>query len=204
MIEIIIPTMLPDIKVAKLVKQISNTAGYAHHILYTGTNSSASVNRNIGLRQATGDMVVMVDDDIEFTNISLNWLRDMVEVLSRDDVIMVSAQLLNKDHSYAYMTGLQDCNLSPRTYGETVVPSKKLLTACCAFKHNNLLFDENFIGSGFEDIDYCNQLAAFKPNGKFIVCHSSLAIHHNEAKNQRGEYWEYNKTHYERKWGVKV
>lgn len=204
MIEIIIPTMLEDVKLKHLINQIKRTANYPYEILFTGTNSSASANRNIGLRQSKCPMVVMVDDDIEFPNISYGWLNNLVETLSRPDVVMVSAQLLNKDHTYAYMTGLQDCKLPPKVVGETIVPTKRILTACCAFKHYGLLFDENFVGSGFEDIDFCNQLAKKRPDDKFIICHSALAIHRNEAKNQRGDYWTYNEQYYNRKWNIKT
>lgn len=204
MIEIIIPTLLPEKKLGKLVNQIRDTAGYPYQIIHTGLNGSASNNRNHGLKKCKGNQVIMIDDDIEFPKESLGWLKVMAECLSKPSTLMVSAQLLNQDLSYAYMTGLQDNNLSPMISGETEVPSRRILTACCGFKHNNTLFDDNFIGSGFEDIDYCNMLSELVPDGKFIICHSARAIHKNEAKNQRGIFWNYNKMYYNKKWGTNL
>ena len=78
---------------------------------------------------------------------------------------------------------------------------RRLLTACCAFKPCGLLFDEGYVGSGFEDIDFCNRLAEARPDGKFVICHDSKVVHRNEAKNQRGENWRLNLARYERAWG---
>jgi glycosyltransferase involved in cell wall biosynthesis len=204
MIDVVIPTMRRAADLALLLDQIRQTAGYPCRVIVTGTNASAAVNRNLGLSQTNGDRVVMVDDDIEFTADSTGWLRVLADALNRPEVVMVSAQLLNPNGSYAYMTGLQDCGLEPRSSGETVVPSKRLLTACCAFKPHGLRFDEAYIGSGFEDCDYSNQLAAIRPDGVFLVCHDARAIHRNEAKNQRGSYWDRNKARYLAKWGGEI
>lgn len=202
MIEVIIPTRSSPPALEKLVRQIHATAGYPHKIVYTGLYASAACNRNIGLDRSEGKAIVMVDDDIEFSPESAGWLAIFQEALSRPEVVMVSAQLLNPNGSFAYMTGLDDCGLSPRKDGESVVPSKRLLTACCAFKHHNLRFDEKFIGSGFEDLDFCNSLAAVRPDGIFLVCHRALAVHRNEHKNQQGSYWRANEAYYNRKWRI--
>lgn len=200
-VPIIIPTRSPPESLYKLVRQIESTAGYPHHILFTGEDASAAVNRNLGLRLVQGDIAVMVDDDVEFTPSCSGWLRVLVEALLRPDVLMVSAQLLTPLGGFAYMTGVDDCGINPKQVGETIVPTKRLLTACCAFKHCGLLFDENYVGSGFEDIDFCNQLARARPDGLFLVCHRAWAIHRNEQKNQCGENWRRNQDYYLGKWG---
>lgn len=203
MIDIVIPTRSLPNAVRRLVNQIRDTAGYPHRIIHTGTDRSAAANRNLGLSKVEGDIVAMVDDDIEFLPESAGWLNVMSEALSRPNVVMVSAQLFTPNGSFAYMTGLEDCGLIPKRHGESVVPTKRLLTACCAFRHCGLRFDEQFVGSGFEDLDFCNSLAQSQPDGLFLVCHRAWAVHHNERKNQCGINWKINETIYERKWGIK-
>lgn len=199
--EVIIPTRRRVDQLIDLVGQIRDTAGCRVDIIYTGVDTSASINRNIGLSQLRGEVAVMVDDDIEFPARYAGWLKVMLAALDRPEVVMVSAQMFDAGGAYAYMTGLDDCGNKPKSDGETVVPSKRLLTACCAFKHCGLRFDEGYIGSGFEDVDFCNQLALKRPDGMFLVCHGARAVHRNECKNQRGEYWRRNEAFYIRKWG---
>lgn len=199
-IQVIIPTRKQPFEMSWLTDMIECTAGIPVKLLHTGTNASASVNRNLGLSQLSGDVAVMVDDDVDLS-MSFGWLSIMLAALSRSEVVMVSAQMLKPDGSFAYMTGIEDNGFKPKRIGETVVPSKKLLTACCAFKHCGLRFDENYIGSGFEDIDFCHQLAAKRPDGLFLVCHDARVVHNNERKNQLGEYWKHNEAYYNKKWG---
>lgn len=204
-IDVIVPTMCCPPSLAHLVWQIERTAGHPCRVLVTGADASAAANRNLGLDMAAAgdsDIVAMVDDDVEFGRESAGWLRVMAEALARPEVVMVSAQLLTPSGAFAYMTGLDDCGGTPRRHGETVVPTRRLLTACCAFRRCGLRFDEGYVGSGFEDVDFCNQLAAARPDGVFLVCHEALAIHRNEAKNQRGENWSRNEAYYKHKWGL--
>ena len=198
---VIIPTRSGPDRLARLVEQIAATAGHPHRIVYTGlsTGSEAAI-RNLGLSFAGADVVAMVDDDVAFD--SVGWLRVLAEALARPEVVMVSAQLFNPGGGYAYMTGLSDCGLEGRPDGETVVPTKRLLTACCAFRPCGLRFDERYVGSGFEDVDFCNQLAQARPDGAFLVCHAARAVHRNEAKEQRGLNWKHNEALYKTKWGT--
>lgn len=199
--EVIIPTRRQSYELSGLESQIVRTAGCPVTVIHTGADASASVNRNLGLSRITSEVAVMVDDDIEFLDESQGWLTYMLAELSKPEVVMVSAQMLNQSGEFSYMTGLEDCGNKPRRDGVTIVPSKRLLTACCAFKHHGLRFDEEYIGSGFEDIDFCNQLAARVPDGVFAICHSARVVHRNECKNQRGGYWKHNETIYTKKWG---
>lgn len=200
--DVIVPSMQSAKSLRPLADRIRATAGMPCRVIPTGLAASASANRNRGLVLSGAAVVAMVDDDIEFGPESAGWLRVFADALARPEVVMVSAQLLKPDGSFAYMTGLDDCGNTGRRHGETVVPTRRLLTACCAFKPNGLTFDERYVGSGFEDIDFCNQLAAAVPGGVFLVCHAALAVHRNEAKNQRGKFWQHNEAAYIEKWGA--
>ena len=81
------------------------------------------------------------------------------------------------------------------------MPSRKLLTACIAIGNDGLRFDEHFLGSGFEDDDFCMQLREKYPDGIWLILHDVKVIHTNEKKNQAAP-WLHNRRHFETKWGV--
>lgn len=197
MIPVIIPSISPVSTI--LIEEIVAAGGNPIQI---HSKSSAAINRNAGLAAVSNaEMVVMIDDDIK--PMHRDWLKIMIGALSRPEVVMVSAQLYAANgERFGYMTGLQDWGGIPKDTGETVVPTKRLLTACCAFKPSGCKFDEGYVGSGFEDIDFCNQLAAARPDGIFLVCHDAHVIHFNEMREQRGINWVMNKARYEMKWGT--
>jgi len=80
------------------------------------------------------------------------------------------------------------------------VEQRQLPTTLIAFRNNHIRFDEMFIGSGFEDNDFCRQFGREYPNGKFVICNRVKVIHLNEMKNQKGRYWEVNKNYFLKKW----
>lgn len=198
-IKVIIPTQKSAKQLEWLIEQIKSTACIPCQVYVTGlANGSASQNRNKGLEWAKDDKwVCMVDDDCQFTY--PGWLKQLATTMARDEVVFASASLYSPSGLPAYMTGLQDCGGMHHPSGEWEVPTKRVLTACCVFKPNGLRFDENFIGSGFEDTDYCNQLSKLKPEGKFIVDFNSKAVHVNEMKEQRNN-WNWNHLVYQSKW----
>lgn len=199
-IKVIIPTQKSAEQVSTLVAQIKETAGVPCEVFVTGIkDGSASVNRNCGLDWAKdAEWVCMVDDDCLVPNYC--WLAVLAEAMNHWDVVFASSALYKANGAPAYMTGLNNCGGVMQTHGTWVCPNKRILTACCAFKPHGLRFDEHYVGSGFEDTDFCNQLAA-KVDAvcKFIVCFNSRVIHNNEMKEQRNN-WEWNKLLYDSKW----
>jgi hypothetical protein len=92
---------------------------------------------------------------------------------------------------------------APLMFGRvTEAAEQKLATACVAFRRTDLRFDENFIGSGFEDDDYCYQLRAQNPKARFVVDNGVMVTHLNEMKNQRGRFFDHNKRYFQQKWNV--
>jgi glycosyltransferase involved in cell wall biosynthesis len=194
MIDVIIPTLKAQSEIAPLVKEIQETAGTEVRVYATCQQVSASANRNIGLNWAQSDVVIMVDDDIfSFTP---KWALLLARtLLLKKNRVMVSPQLLKPDGSFGFLMG----STAQKLHGISVATGY-LPTACIAIRRNELRFDENFIGSGFEDNDYCAQLRLIQPNAKFIIDHNVHAIHKNERKNQHGKYWTANKAYFEQKW----
>lgn len=196
MIDIVIPTLRDanDPIIISLIEEINRTAGVPVHVAATCTKASASVNRNLGLDWAKSDVIFMVDDDI--SGFPVGWVKILEHTIrTQDDCVMLSPQLLMPDHTFGFMMGVRRQRLSGLSTAAGILP-----TACIAIWANELRFDENFIGSGFEDNDYCAQLRQLNPNARFLVNHDVQVIHANEKKNQHGTYWDHNKAYFEKKW----
>jgi GT2 family glycosyltransferase len=185
-IEIVIPTCLSRAKIAPLVCDVE---GYAIGVRVHPTclNASAAKNRNYGLDSLFTDTeyVIMIDDDIR--DFYPGWFTDMVRPLRENpDIIFVSARLMAPDGSFGAMmhgsggkyTGIEEVPEAP--------------TACCAFRKTDLRFNEEYIGSGFEDTEFCRRLKERHSGGKIVVENRCRVTHLNEQKNQHGQYFEHN------------
>ncbi|MFW6272475.1 MAG: glycosyltransferase family 2 protein, partial [bacterium] len=191
-IDIVIPTIKKefDENIKKQIKEIdSNTDNV--NIIVTGLKASAASNRNYGLSKVKSDIVVMMDDDM--TGFYPNWLNDLIDIFNIDENChLVSARLLTTQKTFGHMTG--NCNDFTTPYA--FVSSKQVPTACIAFKNDETRFDINYIGSGFEDNDFCLQLSDKYPRGTVYISNKCKLIHINEMKNQKGFYWQINHDYF--------
>jgi len=196
-IDVIIPTCRRPDEVAPLVDEIERTAGCPVNILATCQDASASVNRNMGLRWAQSDPRIMLDDDI--CDFDAGWVMSLAEAIeATPDCVMLSPQLMKPGKlEYALMMGMAPpTSGKPRGAGCTNVGRVPLLTACVVIRKDDILFDEGFVGSGWEDNAYCGAQNELYPNGFRVVSHEIQVVHRNEMKNQR-EHFERNRRHYE-------
>lgn len=192
--------MKPDIIVVsnktklQLAPMACDLEGFAlgHNIIWTCQDASASINRNCGLGQAKTEIVVMMDDDI--SGFYEGWIDGLIEpLIGDDDVVYVSANLVNRDGSLGPMMfrGNNDEKW-------TQVP--RAPTACVAFRNDGIRFDERFIGSGFEDDDFCAKLEEKYDGGKFLVHNEVRIVHDNTEVNQHGKYFEHNQKLFNSIW----
>lgn len=160
---------------------------------------SAAINRNICLTHVeVGEVAVMIDDDIE--GFYPGWVDDLTAPLLRNEsIVMVSARLLNPDGSLGPTCSrcydAEPDEVEVTSNGVCVLP-----TAAIAFRHRGHLFDEKFLGSGFEDNDWCMQYLRDDPGSRFIQSNRCRLIHRNEMKNQKGAYWKHNQAYFFNKW----
>ncbi len=204
MIDVIIPTCKTQLSLAYELHDMLVADGCRARVRATCQQGSAAYNRNWGLNQATADCVIMVDDDV--CQFPAGWVHQLADVLLLNPYcIMVSARLMNDDGTLGPM--LRNGPPGPLG-GWTYVDA--LPTACIAFRNDGLRFDENFIGSGWEDDDFCAQLRRKYPKGTFIINEDVRVVHRNEMKNQGfikgkgpvpGGNFEKNQAYYESKWG---
>jgi glycosyltransferase involved in cell wall biosynthesis len=193
--KIVVPTCKSKDEIEPLIEEIRRYSPRVP-IIATCTNGSAAENRNIGLSQCGLDeTVIFVDDDV--TGFFPGWDIMLVEpLICRTNVVMVAARLLRPDGRLAYMMG-ENYDVD-QPFVE--VTERRLPTACITFVCNGLTFDETFIGSGFEDTDFCKQLGNRYKNGLFVINNKVRLIHKNEQKNQNGENWKHNKAWFVKKW----
>lgn len=184
-VSIIIPTVKTEGEIASLISEIKNSVAYELNlIIASDINKSAAENRNVGLDKAKTEFIIMCDDDME--RFSCDWDRDLVEALKYTGASMVGARLLNPDGT------LQKTNYKNIDLSKDFIEVRRMITACCAFRNTTLRFDENYIGSGFEDTDFCKQLG-----GKFFVANKVKVTHRNENKNPHKKQ---NKKYFKEKW----
>lgn len=195
-IDIIIPSCKEPADYELQMAQIKKTRFSSGNIIFTGKKASASINRNTGLNASNTDIVIMMDDDM--TGFYWGWDIDLVRPLMRDsDILISSARLMNENGKPAY-TMIENYDLTVDH-----ICSKKIPTACIAFRKTDLRFDELFIGSGFEDDDFCRQmLQKYGYDKYFVTANNCKLVHLNEAKNQSGTYWDANKAYFQRKWAT--
>ena len=194
--DIIIPTCKPRCELNSIVDTINKTTNNRHNIILTGFNASAATNRNYGLMRSTSEYVIMMDDDM--TDFYNNWDLDLKQPFDEiENVIMVSPRLYNVDGTPGIMLDI----MIDETQDYFNVIKRQLPTACIMFKKTGVRFDENYIGSGFEDNDFCIQMALSNQGGKFIIHNKCKLTHINEMKNQKGKYWQQNQKYFFSKWG---
>ena len=184
-VNIIIPTIRTKKEITALVSEIKSSVVYELDLIIVSGNGSAAKNRNIGLDKAKAEFIIMCDDDIE--SFSSGWDRELIDALKQTGASMIGARLFNPDGA------LQVTNYRNFDLSEDFVEVRTMITACCAFKNTKLRFDENYIGSGYEDTDFCRQLG-----GKFFVANRVKIIHRNESKNM---FNERNRKYFKEKWG---
>jgi glycosyltransferase involved in cell wall biosynthesis len=195
MYSIIIPTFRTEEELSEMIKEVKESVTGVCELIVTSTEASAAVNRNIGLNKAKYDNIIMIDDDMR--DFPVGWNEEIIRPLNEEErVVLVSARLINKDGSAAMnMGGNYDVSKPIVEVLNGFIP-----TACIAYKKNELRFDENYIGSGFEDTDLMCQFMRKFPEGRHVINNSVMIVHLNEMKRQRDGRWEKNESYYRDKW----
>lgn len=196
-VDIVIPTMKSETEISDLVSQIKQTRKTEGQLIVTGLKVSASTNRNFGLYQTQTETVIMIDDDID--GFYTGWDLDIIKPLDFDNCQLTSARLMRPGGGYACMMDLAIDDNIPFVEAH----QHQLPTSAIAFQKTGVFFDEAFVGSGFEDNDFCLQIYAQDRNRVFLINNKCRLIHRNEAKNQTGPNWQKNKSYFLTKWNAR-
>ncbi len=193
--DIVIPTCRTRDRVRALLDEVRATATGAPRVIATCRPVCAAANRNLGLDQARTPYVVMLDDDV--TGLPQGWNAALLSVFAaHPDAVMVAARLVHPHGGPAPMLG------SPPPRPRVArVPGRELCTAACAVRNDGTRFDEGYLGSGWEDTDFCARLRGLYPRGTFWVHNGVRVVHGNERKRQ-ARHFEANRRRYIARWGA--
>jgi len=128
--------------------------------------------------------VLWLDDDIKFQTVG--WDKHLYKKINSDPKLGVVG--INIVH-------YQAANNNPtRVHGETVgVCGAVMMTR----KIEGVDFDLNYVGSQWEDTDYC--VTCTKAGYKVFQDNTLWALHYNEEKNRD---YSHNQTYFNKKWGL--
>jgi len=182
--------------IVKLVTEIETMSTGEYELVVTCQKASAAINRNYGLDNSNNDFVIMIDDDIRA--LPYGWNEEMIRLLIENPKIkVVSSRLMTEDGK----PGINMGNNYDLSKDVVEVESGYIPTACIAFKkEKDIRFDEAYIGSGFEDTDFMNQMMKKYPESAHVINNTVKLIHMNEMKEQHGDNWEKNKAYFTMKW----
>lgn len=175
---LLIATIRPEEEIRNLINEIKATASTNMKLIISSSKNSVAINVNRGLNESVGQFIIKVDDDI--TGFSYGWDSNLIQPFNQDENLeVISARLLNIDGSVQWT-----CSRDLNVHAKLSYPINPIVPFCCvAFRRSSMRMDENFIGSGYDDADYCCQLRMHNSNAKFAINNEVRLIHKHEQKN---------------------
>jgi GT2 family glycosyltransferase/glycosyltransferase involved in cell wall biosynthesis len=177
-------------------------------------NRGFAAGNNQGLALATGEYLVMLNND---THVTPGWVRTMVNHMRRNESIGLLGPVTNNIGNEARIEIFYDdmAQMLQRSASYTHVHVGQLLplrTAAffCVMLRREIFekigpLDEAFGRGFFEDDDYCRRI---EQAGLSVYCAEDVFIHHHLSasfnklrSSERQALFEQNKVTYEAKWG---
>jgi hypothetical protein len=193
-VDILVPSNRDVNEVKCLLDNIKEFRSIPGQLIFTGEDVSAARNRNIALKKAKSEIVIMLDDDI--TGFFPGWDLCLISpFLVVNNINIISARLMNQDGTLGNMTGNSEDSTS------FIAEVNRVPSACIALKKDDIYFDEKYIGSGFEDTDFCMARKNKYSDSIFAINNYCRLIHLNAMQNQVINF-RTNREYYEGKWGA--
>ncbi|HUF17879.1 MAG TPA: glycosyltransferase [Thermoanaerobaculia bacterium] len=183
-------------------------------IILNDTNTGFAHANNQGLRAASGDFLVLLNND---TVVPRGWLSGLLRHLRDPEVGLVnsvtnfSGNESRIDVSYSDMAGMEEfaARYTAEHFGEMfdirVAAMYCVAMRCDVFESVGSL-DETFGIGMFEDDDYSHRM---RLAGYRVVCAEDSFVHHfgqaSFKKLHAEEYqkiWDANQTHFQKKWNM--
>ncbi len=183
-------------------------------LILNGENRGFAAANNQGLEEATGDYLVLLNND---TYVTSGWIRTLVRHLERDKTIGLIGPVTNNIGNEAKIDiaydEMEDMLLKSAAYirkhvGQTY-PLRTAAFFCVMMSRATYervgKLDEAFGRGFFEDDDYCRRIEQL---GLRVVCAEDVFVHHHLSasfsklkQEERQRLFEQNKVTYEAKWG---
>ena len=184
-------------------------------VILNDINGGFSYGNNIGVKEATGDFIILLNND---TYVTPNWIERLITHFYSDEKIGMVGPRTNNigneakiDVSYNNMGEMIEFaeKLYEDNRGAQYTDIRVLAFFCVAIKKEVIekvgLLDESFGIGMFEDDDYCERT---KAAGYELVCADDVFIHHHlgatfdkEPPEWKQNLFKKNKAIYESKHG---
>jgi GT2 family glycosyltransferase len=184
-------------------------------IIVNGQNLGFATGNNIGIREAQGDYIILLNND---TIVTRGWISGLIKYFKYPTIGMVGPvtnSIGNEAKINVDYNNLSDMEAFSDRY--TILNKGKIFEIpalamyCVALSRHTIeevgLLDEQFAVGMFEDDDYALRV---RKAGMKILCSEDVFIHHfggvSLSKLKPSEYqkiFEENKRKYEQKWGIK-
>jgi len=184
-------------------------------VILNDENLGFAAGNNVGIRAATGDYVILLNNDIYVTR---GWISDLIRPLQLDPTVGMAGPLTNNigneqkvKIAYTCMTEMQEkARMLVRRYPRRCFFTSGLAFFCVAIRREAIenvgLLDESYTVGFFEDDDYCRRVAAA---GYKLVIADDVFVHHRLSASfdalgaaRKKELMEHNRAVYESKWGT--
>lgn len=188
--------------------------GNGRRAILNDDNLGFAAGNNIGLAAATGEYLVLLNND---TRVTANWIRTLVNHLRRDPGIGIIGPVTNNigneakvDVRYEDMGGMRAAAAAyTRRHVGELLPIRTVAFFCVAMPRSTYEkvgpLDPAFGVGFFEDDDYCRRVEAA---GLGVACAEDVFVHHHLSASfdklkaeSRRQLFERNKALYEAKWG---
>jgi len=184
-------------------------------VILNDINGGFSYGNNIGIKVATGDYIILLNND---TFVTPSWIEHLIEHFKCDASIGMVGPVTNNIGNEAkidvnYKNTIEMINFSEKLYknnkGKQFTDIRVLAFFCVAIKREVIekvgLLDESFGIGMFEDDDYCERV---KKEGYKLICADDVFIHHHlgatfdkEPPEWKQNLFKRNKAIYETKHG---
>jgi GT2 family glycosyltransferase/glycosyltransferase involved in cell wall biosynthesis len=191
-----------------------SAAGHARRLILNDDNLGFSAGNNVGLRAATGEYLVVLNND---THVTPGWVRTLVAHFRRDPRLGLVGPVTNNIGNEARIaitySGMDEMIVAAGAYTRAH-PGESLPLATAAFFCVAMPrrvyeavgdMDEQFGVGFFEDDDYCRRV---EKAGFTIACAEDVFVHHRLSASfdalgaaRKRELFDRNKVIYEAKWG---
>lgn len=184
-------------------------------VVLNDTNIGFAAGNNLGVRHATGEIIIFLNND---TYVTSGWMHGLVGHLLRNPKLGAVGPITNNIGNEAKVSTMysnvdqmvDEAKRLTRGNSRRLFSVDVLAFFCVAVRAQAIEkvgpLDERFGQGFFEDDDYCRRLTE---NGFEMAIAEDVFVHHHLSgsfeslsQEERQALFERNKTHYERKWGT--